>query len=179
MSRIVKSIADKSSWLVLYLAFIAIFIVSCAPVSIQHPATSTEKQAIQNAEGDLAAAHYNQARYEFSEFVKNYPKSKMVPDALYRIAYIDVINGDYKTAHSGFSSLLKKFPKCRWAFSAKLWQRVTKELGRKEQEHPSAVANEAPENDSECSKELQDCQKEKDELKTRVEKLEKIMEGMK
>ena len=51
---------------------------------------------------------YTQARSQFSEFVKTYPKSQYRDDAMFQRAQFDIEQGNYQVAIEGLNELIRE-----------------------------------------------------------------------
>jgi TolA-binding protein len=63
--------------------------------------------------------NFDQARIEFDNLVKNYPKSPLVPEAEYRIGVAYSLDGKIKEAEAAFRRMVREHPKSSFAPEAR------------------------------------------------------------
>lgn len=79
-------------------------------------ATGTSTQSVSDhtayraAFNKLRAGHNTAALKAFKSFIKDYPKSSLVPNAWYWMAETHYVNGEYKQAIGNFREVIKNYP---------------------------------------------------------------------
>ncbi len=96
---------------------------------IDVPVTTVRKEKV---EFETAFDHYKNKRFkkaeeEFRKYRKAHPKSDLVDDSLYFIAYMKFLQGDYNASSLRFFELLKQYPKSNRRDDARWWLGVSLE----------------------------------------------------
>jgi len=136
--------------------------------------SSNESELLYNkAEKNLSEHRFNQALFEFSEILDKDADFHKKEDVLYKIAYINVIIGNYIEAMDYFDIIHSNYPDGKWSFSTKIWQQVLNNIV----ETPQKTGDEKNNRDKSYIDDRYDaCHKENIELRKRIDKLEKIIE---
>jgi len=82
-------------------------------VEIKQPAlvnSSQGKLAYDKAFSSLKSGRYKQSIIDFSGFVKNFPKSIYLPNALYWLGEASYVNRDFKRAVDEFNKVVTQYP---------------------------------------------------------------------
>lgn len=70
---------------------------------------------------------FRKAEEAFLAYKEKYPKSDLIDDAVYYVAYMYFLRGDYGKASLKFFELMKLYPKSNWLNDAKWWLGVSLE----------------------------------------------------
>ncbi|MFP4458229.1 MAG: tetratricopeptide repeat protein [Candidatus Zixiibacteriota bacterium] len=105
-----------------------------------------------------------------------YPEDDRYSEALYRLAYIQVVQSEYDSARTLFGNLLEQFPDNKWRFSAKTWKQTLDNLVEAKAKTKTKKVY-IEKNNKETAVLLNKCEEEKNELRSRIKKLESIIEG--
>ncbi len=159
---------------ILLLLSIAFF--SCTQIKEQKEIKSVSDELIESAQNNLASQRLNEAAYEYSKFMEFYPEDDRYSEALYRLAYIQVVQSEYDSARTLFGNLLEQFPDNKWRFSAKTWKQTLDNLVEAKAKTKTKKVY-IEKNNKETAVLLNKCEEEKNELRSRIKKLESIIEG--
>ncbi len=103
-----------------------IFILGTLFISCAHTSSVTRgpSDLFASASDNLKKQRFEEAKYEFRQFVNNFPESNLADDALYRLGYISCVQGKYFDAEGFFVTLIDDYPKSEWVFDADVWRKL-------------------------------------------------------
>ncbi len=157
------------------LILMTLLFVGCTYINQQSQA-SPEDELWQKANANLADHRYNQALFDFKQFAQLYTASDKLAEAEYKIAYTNVILGNYREALSEFNDFIVTRKSSRWVFSAEVWRDVLDDIVNRDKEVRTETVY-IEKDQSEIDQLLEECRAENRELRERIDKLEHIIEG--
>jgi tol-pal system protein YbgF len=81
----------------------------------------------QNALRDFTSGHYDLARQEFSDYIKNFPSNDLASNAQFYLGEIYYAQGDYNNAIGSYDTVLANYPRS-FKLASSLYKKGTAEL---------------------------------------------------
>jgi ABC-type branched-subunit amino acid transport system substrate-binding protein len=106
----------------LFCILILVCLVSCVPkirVASHQPQDLPDENLFSKAENLLEAKQYVRAAETYGEFIKKYPESRLVPDALMRTGTVYDTLGEFEKARNTYTRLINGYPKNNYIPDAK------------------------------------------------------------
>ena len=86
-----------------------------------------EKNAFDKVFQQYKKKNFKIALLGFEDFRKNYPGSELIDDAMFFVAYIHFLTGQYQTSSLRFFELLEQYPESKRTNDAKWWLGISLE----------------------------------------------------
>ncbi len=107
---------------------------------------------------------FDKALKHYKHFVRENPYTLYSDDACFKMGYIYAEAGNYREASRSFGRILKEYPRSQWQHDARVMKALVDRILQLEAQVSRS-----------CSKELKTLRKENEELRQRIEELQKII----